>query len=276
MKKLILTGVIATTLFSTNAFAGTTEVSEQKIPVYRCSAPVMTVALGDVECKAQACTSPSSPQQNVLARLFGGSGSVQSIGRGLGDMLLTALRESNCFKIIDLDRFNKLKKKLEATGQKIKPPKIDKFINLTITDIQLSRSSGALGGGFIPVLGAIKKDTQKAKLSVDVSVLEPSTLEIEFTKTFTADSQETSWGLFGAGGAGGVGAAGGWSWSKYLALDAVARDVIVRAVDSLAEKYAHDKIIERPVIQPKKKKKSTAVKSGDSSSNLLSNGDDDF
>ena len=278
MRKLLTAGVITATILSTQASAGTTEVTEQKIPVYKCSSPATTVALGDVECKAQACTSPSSPQQMILAKLMGGSGNIQAMGKGLGDMLLTALRESNCFKVIDLDRFNKLKKKLEATGQKITPPKIDKFVNLTITDIQLSRSSGALGGGFIPVLGAIKKDTQKAKLSVDISVLEPSTLEIEFAKTFTADSQETSWGLFGAGGAGGVGAAGGWSWSKNLALDAVARDVIVRAVNALAEKYAHDKIIERPVIQPKKKKASPqkSAKGGENTNNLLSGGDEDF
>ncbi|GAB6075679.1 CsgG/HfaB family protein [Desulfurobacterium crinifex] len=255
MKKLML--VAGMLLLSHQAIAGTTEVKEKEIPVYKCSAPVMTVALGDVECKAEACVSPSSPQQNVLARLFGGSGSVQSVGKGLGDMLLTALRESNCFKIIDLDRFNKLKKKLEATGQKIKPPKIDKFINLTITDISLSRSSGALGGGFIPVLGAIKKDTQEAKLSVDISVLDPTTLEVDFAKTFSANSKETSWGLFGAGGVGGAGVGGGWSWSKNLALDAVARDVIVQAVNSLAEKYAHDKIVERPVIKKKPKKSQT-------------------
>ena len=271
MKKLLGFGM--TVLLTTSAFAGTTNIQETKIPVYKCSEPVMTVALGDVECKAQACTSPNSPQQNVLAKIFGGSGYVQSIGKGLGDMLLTALRESNCFKVIDLDRFNKLKKKLEATGQKIKPPKIDKFINLTITDISLSRSSGALGGGVIPVLGAIKKDTQEAKLSVDISVLNPATLEVEFAKTFSADSKETSWGLFGAGGAGGIGVGGGWSWSHNLALDSVARDVIVRAVNSLAEKYAHDKIVERPVVKKVKLKKKK-VTNENRDSDLLGTGDE--
>ncbi len=273
IKKALTMASLGAILLSSNAIAGTTEVKEKTIPVYKCSAPVMTVALGDVECKARACTSPNSPQQNILAQALGGSGNVQAIGRGLGDMLLTALRESNCFKIIDLDRFNKLKRKLEATGQKIKPPKIDRFINLTITEISLSRSSGAIGGGFIPVLGALKKDTQQAKLSIDISVLNPTTLEVDFAKSFSADSKETSWGLFGAGGAGGFGAAGGWSWSKNLALDAVARDVIVQAVNSLAEKYAHDKIVERPVIPKKKPKTEEKAKSNN---DLLGTGDDDI
>jgi curli biogenesis system outer membrane secretion channel CsgG len=268
MNRWVVSVVISVFSLS-GAFAGTTSVSEAEIPVYKCSSPVMTVALGDVDCKAKACTAPNSPQQNILAQIMGGSGSVQSIGKGLGDMLITALKESNCFKVIDLDRFNRLKKKLEATGQKIKPPKIDKFINLTITDIELSRSSGALGGGFIPVLGAIKKDKQSAKLSVDVSTLDPSTLEVDFARSFSANSEETSWGLFGAGAAGGAAAGGGWSWSKNLALDAVARDVIIRAVDSLAEKYAHNSIIERPVIIKKKPKKAS-VQSEGSSGDLLS------
>jgi len=33
-----------------------------------------------------------------------------------------------------------------------------------------------------------------------------------------------------------------------------ARNVIVQAANSLAEKYAHDKIVERPVIKKKPKK----------------------
>ena len=64
--------IVISTVWLSEAFAGTTSVSETKIPVFKCSSPVMTVALGDVDCKAKACTAPNSPQQNILAQLMGG------------------------------------------------------------------------------------------------------------------------------------------------------------------------------------------------------------
>jgi Uncharacterized protein involved in formation of curli polymers len=255
MKKIFLSALAVATVYSF-AFAGDeTKVQQNKLPIVKCSEPVMTVALGSVDCKAQACEAPADPRQNMLAAIFGGSANVQGIGKGLGNMLITALKESRCFKVIDLDQFEQVKKKLEATGQKVQPPKIDKFINLTITQIALSRSSGALGGGFIPILSAIKKDTQSAEVGIDIALMDPVTLEISEAKSFKANSEKTSWGLFGAGGFDGFGGGGGWSWSNNLALDTVAREVIVEATNYLAETYAKDKIIERPVIAKENEKK---------------------
>lgn len=84
--------------------------------------------------------------------------------------------------------------------------------------------------------------------------MDPTTLEISEAKSFTANSEKTSWGLFGAGAGAGFGAGGGWSWSKNLALDTVARDVITQATNYLAESYASDKIIERPVLKKEENK----------------------
>lgn len=254
MKKVFLTGLFTVSLTALSYAGDETKVQENKLPIVKCSEPVFTVALGSVDCKAQACEAPPDPKQNMLAMIFGGSANVQGIGKGLGNMLITALKESRCFKVIDLDQFEQIKKKLEATGQTVQPPKIDKFINLTITHIALSRSSGALGGGLIPIIGAIKKDTQSAEVGIDIALMDPATLEISEAKSFKASSEKTSWGLFGAG-AGGIGAmGGGWSWSNNLALDTVAREVIVSATNYLAETYAKDKIVERPVIQKEDKK----------------------
>lgn len=246
MKKALVLSLVSISFCS---YAGDdTKVKENKLPIVKCSEPIMTVALGTVDCKAQACEAPSDPKNNYLAMLFGANTNVQGIGKGLGNMLVTALKESNCFKVIDLDQFEQVRKKLEATGQKVTPPKIDKFVNLTITQIALSKSSGALGGGLIPIIGAISKSTESAEVGIDISLMDPATLEISEAKSFTANSEKTSWGLFGAGAGVGL-AGGGWSWSKNLALDAVARDVITQATNYLAETLASDKIVERPVVK---------------------------
>jgi hypothetical protein len=69
-------------------------------------------------------------------------------------------------------------------------------------------------------------------------------------------SEKSSWGLFGAGAGGGAfGAGGGWSISKNLSLDMVARDVVVQVANALAESLAKDKIVERPKLPEKKEEK---------------------
>jgi curli biogenesis system outer membrane secretion channel CsgG len=257
MKKFLMIMLVLGAISSYAVASDDTKVEQNKLPLVKCSEPSITVALGTVDCKAQACENPSSadPKQNILASLFGGSGGVQGVGKGLGNMFTTALKETKCFKIVDLEKYEKIKKQLEATGQTVKPPKIDQFINLTITQLELSRSSGALGGGFIPIIGAIKKDTQSAEIGVDVSTMDPATLEISEAKSFKANSEKTSWGLFGGTGGYGGAVGGGWSWSNNLALDTVARQVIVEATNYLAETYAKDKIAERPVIKDEKNSK---------------------
>ena len=72
--------------------------------------------------------------------------------------------------------------------------------------------------------------------------MNPTTLEQGESKSFKANSEQTSWGF----GAVGAGVGGGWSISKSLALDSVVRDVVFSATNYLAETFAKDKIIDRP------------------------------
>jgi curli biogenesis system outer membrane secretion channel CsgG len=155
---------------------------------------------------------------------------------------------------VDLEQYEKMKKLLQATGQEVKPPKVDYTIMGSITALELERSGGALGGGLIPILGAINVKKDIAKLGVDVNIIKPETLEVTLSQSFDASSEKSSWGLFGAGWGGGGAAGGGWSVSKNLSLDMVARDVIVQIANSIAEKLVPDKIVERPA-PPKKEEK---------------------
>ena len=237
-----------------------TKVTTISIPVNKCAAPMGNIAIGDFDCKAASCGSAQAdnPQAMFLAQALG-QGGVQGVGKGLRNMLTTAIKESKCFKVIDLDQFKTMAEKLAATGQVVQPPKIDFFINGTITSIELSKSSGGVGGGvavgslFGPigmvaglVAGAVSKSDQKAKMGVDVSIMDPTTLEVTSSTAFMADSEKTSWG-FGAGGiAGGVGGMGGFSLSENLALDNVAREVIIESANYVSTTLAGERIVERP------------------------------
>jgi len=235
------------------AQAGETKTEERQIPVVKCSEPVNSIMVMEFDCKAGACQQPNNPKLLPIFEVLTTGSGIQGLGKGVSTMLTNALKATNCFKIVDLEQYEKMKKLLEATGQKVQPPKVDYMITGSITALELERSGGPLGGGVVPLFGAISIKKDKAKMGVDVNVIKPETLEVAYSKSFEANSEKTSWGLFGAGaGAGGFGG-GGWSISKNLSLDMVARDVVVQVANAIAEVLAKDKIVERP--QPPKEEK---------------------
>jgi curli biogenesis system outer membrane secretion channel CsgG len=235
------------------AQAKETKTEERQIPVVRCSEPVASVAVMDFDCKASACQQPNNPKLLPIFEVLTTGSGVQGLGKGVATMLTNALKATNCFRIVDLEQYERMKRLLEATGQKVQPPKVDYMILGSITAVELERRGGPLGGGLLPVVGAISVKKDRAKLAVDVNVIKPETLEVAYSKSFEANSEKTSWSLFGAGAAGAFGGAG-WSISKNLSLDMVARDVVVQVANALAEEIAKDKIVERPKL-PKEEKK---------------------
>lgn len=242
--KHIIATAVACAALSSAAFADEdTKVEQMVVPVNKCSAPVLSIAINDIDCKAQSCQDTGAPSGGfaALAGIIGGQGNVKGIGGGVKSMLTNAIKETKCFKIVDLEQFEKMKKMMAATGQEVKPPKIDLIVSGTVSSVDVSKEGGALGGGFIPLVGLVSKNTSKASIGVEFYTMNPTTLEMGDSKSFKADSEKSSWG-FGAV-AGPVG--GGWSVTKNVALDNVIRDVVFSATNHLTETYAGDKIIER-------------------------------
>jgi curli biogenesis system outer membrane secretion channel CsgG len=231
--------ICATALFADSD----TKVEQMQVPVDKCSEPVMSIAINDVECKAQSCEDSGVPSKGVaaLAALMSGQGNVKGVGKGVKSMLTNAIKETKCFKIVDLEQFEKVKKMMAATGQEVKPPKIDLIIGGTISSIDTSKEGGAVGGGFVPVVGLFSKNTSKASIGFDFYTMSPTTLEMGESKSFTANSEKSSWGFGGGAGLAG----GGWSVTKNIALDNVIRDVVFSSTNYLVETFAKDKIVER-------------------------------
>jgi len=236
------------------AQAKETKTEERQIPVVKCSEPVYSVMVMDFDCKASACQQPNNPKLLPIFEVLTTGSGVQGLGKGVATMLTNALKATNCFRIVDLEQYERMQKLLSATGQKVQPPKVDYMIMGSITALELERSGGPLGGGVVPLLGAISVKKDKAKLAADVNVIKPETLEVAYSKSFSANSEKTSWSLFGGGAAGAFGGAG-WSISKNLSLDVVARDVVVQVANALAEELARDKIVERPKLTKEEEKR---------------------
>lgn len=245
------------TIMLSLAFAGITvmadedtKVQQMVIPVNKCETPVLSVAINEIDCKAQSCQDSGVPSGGfaALAAMASGRADTKGIGTGVKSMLTNAIRESNCFKVVDLEQYEKMKKMLQSTGQEVKPPKVDLIISGTISSVDTSKEGGAIGGGYIPLIGLLSKNTSKASIGVEFFTMNPTTLEMSNSKSFTADSEKSSWGFGGFAGVAG----GGWSVTKNLALDNVIRDVVFSATNYLSEAYAKDKIVERAKLLAEK------------------------
>jgi curli biogenesis system outer membrane secretion channel CsgG len=239
-----ITSVIISSFCASSLLADAdTKVQQIEVPVDKCSSPVLSIAINEIDCKAQSCQNTNVPSGGfaALAALASGQGNVKGIGGGVKSMLTNAIKETKCFKIVDLEQFEKMKKMLASTGQEVKPPKIDLIIGGTVSSIDVSKEGGALAGGMIPIVGMFSKNTSKASIGVDFYTMNPSTLEMGESKSFKADSEKSSWGFGGVAGPAG----GGWSVTKNVALDNVIRDVVFSATNYLTDTYAKDKIVEK-------------------------------
>lgn len=200
------------------------------------------VAIGDVKCKAAACKSTNAGRSSGLFALLrlAGVPNFEGIGNGLQDMFTTALQQTGCFRIINKEAL----KNMEEYGIKIKAKKPDYIVIASVTSINFTRRSGSFGGGLIPIIGAISSTKEKASMTMDFQLVDTKTGEIVFSKTYTAESGKTSYGIGGVGYYSGIGFGGAVSGLSGTAMEEVARDIIVRASYDVVKYIAPPDLIE--------------------------------
>ncbi len=206
------------------------EVKERKLELPKCSKPLGTIVARSFKCKAAACQG---------GRLIFGSTYIQlspkALGDGLADMLITALAQTGCFKVLEREALKEIQEELEMLG--IKPKQTlrgaDFLIIGSITALELN-ASGMGGGGVViplPIGGiGIKAGKSKAHIGLDIRIVRIRDAQILSAKTVEGKSERWKFGL-GGGGLLGTTIAGGWFEAfKNTPLEEATRDLIARAV----------------------------------------------
>ena len=203
------------------------------------------VTVGKIRCKAAACQGPPAGKSGLFALLrLAGVPSFEGIGDGLQDMFYSALRSVGCFKVLDREALEELRREMALAGKELRLASADYIVMGTITSINYTRKSGSLGGGFIPLVGAISRTKEKAELAMDVRLISVKDGEVVFSRTYKAVSGKTSYGIAGAGVGGGVGFGGALSGLSGTAMEEVARDIIIRATyDIVKEIIPRDQLV---------------------------------
>ena len=251
--KLIIGTVVA--LLGTYAFAADgTKISEQTYQLPKCATPVASVVVGKLVCKAASCmpVGPDPSGLGALMRLAGGpdKANFANFGDGMGAMLTTALKSTNCFDIQEREAMDELAKELALVGKKVEVQQADFMISGSITSLNMSTEKKQIGGGFIPIVGMFSTTTKTADLGLDIKVIDVNRAKILDSRTFTANNETTNTS-FGAIGFGGIGVlAGGMSSYKDTPLEPIIREVLAQVASFTATKLVNLKGMATPSSVP--------------------------
>jgi hypothetical protein len=151
-------------------------------------------------------------------------------------MLVTALANTGCFKVVERAALEEIKEELELMGvtpkQTLKAA--DFIITGAVTALEMN-ASGASGGGFIIPLpwkfgGGLKLGKSKAHIALDMRIVRVRDAEILVAKTVEGKSERWKFGV-AAGGLFGSTVGGGWFEAvKNTPLEEATRDLIAAAV----------------------------------------------
>ncbi|MEO0278216.1 MAG: CsgG/HfaB family protein [candidate division WOR-3 bacterium] len=211
------------------------DVKERVLRLPQCSKPIGTITARSFKCKAAACQGD---------RVYFGPGwgiefSTKALGDGLADMLITALANTNCFKVVERLALEEIKEELELMGVKPKGTikTADFIVTGAVTALELKASGIGGGGIIIPLpfgLGA-KVGKSTAYIGLDMRLIDVKSSEILTAKTVEGKSERWNFGL-AAGGLFGKTIGGAYLDAiKNTPLEEATRDLIVKAVSLVVE-----------------------------------------
>jgi curli biogenesis system outer membrane secretion channel CsgG len=160
-----------------------------------------------------------------------GQPNVEGIGSGLGDMMVTMMKSTGCFSIQERQDLDAINKELALVGKKVEAEPADFIISGSVTQISLEQARSNFGFGLIPVIGSVSSTTQKAEVALDLRLIEVQKAKIMESKSFSAKSSKTSWGVGGGGASAVAGFGGTFSKLNGTALEVVAKQALVEAVN---------------------------------------------
>ncbi len=229
MRKLILGAIIVfLTIYGMGPAYGSEEeyakeVKERKVTLPKCDKPLGVVAVRSFRCKAKEC--------------YG------EVGSGLADMLITALVNSGCFKVVERMTLSEIKEELELSGTSPQSSlkAADFLITGAVTAMEM-KAGGTGGGGIVIPLplgigGGLKIGKGDAHVALDMRIIKVKDGEVISART--VEGKASRWRLGIAGGAfisDITTAVGGW-FEKYknTPMEEAIRDLLANALIAVVE-----------------------------------------
>lgn len=210
-----------------------------------CPSPVAALTVTPFKCKATACSSaqPAGASGNMaallaMAQAAQGVQSFPALGDGLSNALTSALKATDCFKVMAREDLEDLKKEAEAAGVELKTASADYLVTGAITSLNVGGKTQSFGGGMVPVLGAVTRSSKTASLAIDVRLVNVKASEVTARQTFDVSSQRSSWGAGGLGWGGSGVLFGAATSTQSAELDSVANESVIQATNYIVTQIA--------------------------------------
>ncbi|MDW8294761.1 MAG: CsgG/HfaB family protein [Aquificaceae bacterium] len=210
------------------------DVKERTLRIPACAKPIGTVAARSFTCKAAAC-------RGGMVYFGNGSITTQALGDGLSDMLLTALVNTGCFRVLERAAMQEIKEELELMGVQPKQTlrAADFIITGAVTALEMQASGIGGGGVVVPLpfrgLGGVRVGKSSAHIGLDMRIVNVRGGEIIASRAVEGKSDRWRFGLAG-GGLFGTTIVGGWfDIFKNTPMEEATRDLIAKAVTLIVE-----------------------------------------
>lgn len=217
--------------------------SEETIKTVSCPAPVLSVSLAELSCKASACKERTGEANDrigalmAMAREAEGVPDLAGFGSGLTEMLASAMQQSGCFDVLDRQLMEELAQERKLRGQDMTGlASADQLITGSITSLSYDKKKSSFGGGLLPVVGGFKSSSVTAKIGMDVRVVDVNTGRVSYARTLNATSGSKSFGAAGGGLLGSALVGGTHSVKGGLEMEEASRILILDAVVDMVEK----------------------------------------
>jgi curli biogenesis system outer membrane secretion channel CsgG len=216
------------------------EAKEVELVLAKCEKPVASVTVGTLTCKASACKSASAGRDSMLSQLLSMAGqpNMEGIGEGMGDMMVSIMKSTGCFNLQERQAMDDINKELALVGKKVEAEPADFIISGSVTQISLEQDRSNFGFGLIPIIGSVSSTTQTAEVALDLRLIDVQKAKILESQSFVAKSSKTSWGMGGGGSIGVAGFGGTFSKLNGTALEVVAKQAMVEAVNFMVARLS--------------------------------------
>lgn len=209
------------------------DVKERTLRVPTCSRPIGTVAARSFTCKAAACRG---------GVIYFGNNSIttQALGDGLADMLLTALVNTGCFRVLERASMQEIKEELELMGVQARQAlkAADFIITGAVTALDMQASGIGGGGGVtlpLPFRVGARVGKSSAHIGLDMRIVNVRGGEIIAARAVEGKSDRWRFGLTGGGLFGSAAASGWFDIFKNTPMEEATRDLIAKAVSLIVE-----------------------------------------
>jgi curli biogenesis system outer membrane secretion channel CsgG len=211
-----------------------------QVKALSCPAPVMTISLAKLQCKAGECQSKNQGTGNMaaliaLANAQEGIPDLSGFGDGMTDMLTSSLASTGCFDMLDRELMAELAREQQLAGREMSLQSADMMATGAITSLSYDRAKSNFGGGFVPVIGGVSTSKVTAKIGMDVRVVDVNTGRVVHTRTYNAESGKRSFGIAGGGLIGSGIAGGSHSVKGGVEMEEAAREIIHNVTNDMVE-----------------------------------------